>query len=99
MGLGPGMACNEPDDSLDLERVDGLARIDPSRSQPVEAERTVGIDHDLDHGRVGKGSDDRAAHGRPEHRKLARRAVAAAHSESSVQSEGGKHAARRSGLR
>ena len=48
MDLGADVAGDQPDDPLDLGGLEPHAGIDPAFAQPVEPQRAVGIDHDLD---------------------------------------------------
>ena len=77
--LGAGVARHQPDDPLDLRRIQHLAGIAASLAQPVEAQGTVGIDHDLDDVRLGEGGGDRRPHGGAEHRALASGGLDCAH--------------------
>jgi hypothetical protein len=61
------MAGDQPDDPFGLGRLAQEAGIDASLAQPVEPEPPVGIDHDLDHQRIGQRIGDRWPHGAAQH--------------------------------
>lgn len=67
MRLDPHMGGDQADDAFRLGRVQMHARIDSALAQPVEPQRTVGIDHHLDDGRIGKGFGDCRTQGGAQH--------------------------------
>ena len=69
MDLGADVAGDQPDDPLDLGRRQADARIDPAFAEAVQPQDTVGIDHHLDHRRIGEGHGDVGSHRRAQHRR------------------------------
>ena len=71
MNLGARVAGDQPDDPLDLRRIAATLPVsDAAGAKPVEPERAIGIDHDLDHERIGERGGDVGAHRGAQHRAL-----------------------------
>src|SRR3546814_9007434 len=83
MDFDPQVARHQPDDPLDLGRLEPLTGIDPALAEPVETQAAIRIDHHLDDRRVVERGADRRPHGGAQHGPLARpalgMAVVAAH--------------------
>lgn len=67
------MGCNQPDDPLDLGRIELHVRVDTALAEDIDAQRAVGIDHNLDHPRVGERGGNRRPHRGAQHRAAALR--------------------------
>ena len=65
------MARDQPDDPFDLGGAEPLAVYRRVRRQAVDPEPAVGIDHHLDHRRIGERRGDRRPHGGAQHGPLA----------------------------
>jgi hypothetical protein len=67
MDLCAEMGGDQSDDALDLGRLDPHLGIDAAFAEPVEAQGTVGIDHDLDDLGIAHGGGDVLPKRRDEH--------------------------------
>src|SRR5690606_2973627 len=70
MDLAARVAGDEADDPLDLRGPEPDAGVAAPLPQPVEPQRTVGVDHDLDDRRIVERRRDRRPHGAAQHRAL-----------------------------
>jgi hypothetical protein len=66
--LRPRVARDKADDALDLRRIVAGPCVGPALSQPIEPQRPVRIDHDLEHRGVGERFGDAWPHRRAQHR-------------------------------
>ena len=73
MNLGADMVRDKPQDAFAISRRQTLSRIRKSTREPIDPEPTVGVEHDLNDGRVFKPECDRRAKRGAQHARATRR--------------------------